>query len=79
MITIRDRHYTTEDIEYIYTILLQKSNNETCDYAPFYSCDKCPRKKVCVDMRYTLKHLEESYVNKLHGNNFMNNLFMNNL
>lgn len=66
MITIRDNHYTLEDTEYIFNILSEKSDRDTCDYTALYTCDNCPRKKVCIDMRYTLKHLAKSYANKLH-------------
>lgn len=65
MITIRNNRYTLEDIKYLLDILSEKSTRNSCDYSSLYSCDSCPRKKVCVDMRYTLKHLTESYENKL--------------
>lgn len=64
MITIRDNHYTLEDVEYMLILFQKQSDRNTCDNALFYSCDNCPRKRVCADMRYTLKHLEKSYVNK---------------
>lgn len=66
MITIRNNRYTLEDIKYLLDILSEKSGRSTCEYSSLYSCDSCPCKKVCVDMRYTLNHLIESYESKLH-------------
>lgn len=69
MITIRDNRYTLEDIKYLLEILSEKSDRSTCEYSSLYSCDSCPRKKVCVDMRYTLNHLSKSYEDKLYKTN----------